>query len=116
MKEFNVSREVSNLITTVFLLGYVFGVSLSQFSLGFYLITFPVFILGSRKELVGRKPISVLLIVVDTLLYIEQAIAPNIQTHWHLVTRFLSGFFSVAPLTNCGGKQFSRLYKLTCKL
>jgi hypothetical protein len=30
MKELNVSREVSNLITTVFLLGYVFGVNLSQ--------------------------------------------------------------------------------------
>ena len=30
MKEFNVSREASDLITTVFLLGYVFGVSLSE--------------------------------------------------------------------------------------
>ena len=49
--------------------------------------------------------------VLYTLFYIGQALAPNIQTL--LVTRFLSGFFSVAPLTNCGGKQFSPLYKLT---
>jgi DHA1 family multidrug resistance protein-like MFS transporter len=48
---------------------------------------------------------------VYTLFYIGQARAPNIQTL--LVTRFLSGFFSVAPLTNCGGKQFSPVCKLT---
>ena len=49
--------------------------------------------------------------VFYTLFYVGQALAPNIQTL--LVTRFLSGFFSVAPLTNCGGKQFFLLYMLT---
>ena len=46
--------------------------------------------------------------VVYTLLYIGQALAPNIQTL--LVTRFFSGFFSVAPLTNCGGRPLSQRY------
>lgn len=36
-----------------------------------------------------------------TLFHLGQSLAPNIQTL--LVTRFLSGFFAVAPLTNCGG-------------
>jgi DHA1 family multidrug resistance protein-like MFS transporter len=49
--------------------------------------------------------------VLYTLFYIGQALAPNIQTL--LVTRFFSGFFSIAPLTNCGGKQFYPLYKFT---
>ena len=42
------------------------------------------------------------------MLYLGQALAHNIQTL--LVTRFISGFFSVAPLTICGGKQLSPLY------
>ena len=52
--------------------------------------------------------------VIYTLSYLGQALAPNIQTL--LVTRFLSGFFAIAPITNSGGKQFSPLYKLTGKL
>lgn len=32
MKEFNLSLEISDLITSVYLLGYTFGVSLSHFS------------------------------------------------------------------------------------
>ena len=49
-----------------------------------------------------------------TLSHIGQALAPNIQTL--LVIRFLSGFFAVAPLTNCGGKEFSPLFKTSVKL
>jgi hypothetical protein len=37
-----------------------------------------------------------------TLFILGQALAPNIETL--LVTRFFSGFFAVAPLTNSGGK------------
>lgn len=51
--------------------------------------------------------------VLYTLFYIGQALAPNIQTL--LVTRFLSGFFGVAPLNVIGGMQFSPLYMLTGK-
>ena len=39
-----------------------------------------------------------------TLFILGQALAPNIETL--LVTRFFSGFFAVAPLTNSGGKYF----------
>ena len=46
-----------------------------------------------------------------TIFYIAQSLAPNIQTL--LVTQFLLGFFSIAPLTNCGGKQFYPLLLYT---
>ena len=42
--------------------------------------------------------------VCYTLFHLGQALAPNIETL--LITRFFSGFFAVAPLTNCGGKHF----------
>lgn len=85
MQEFGISREVSDLITTTFLLGYVFG---------------PLF-WGPGSEITGRKPIFSLALTLYTLFHLGQSLAPNIQTL--LVTRFLSGFFAVAPLTNCGG-------------
>ncbi|KAL1700521.1 major facilitator superfamily domain-containing protein [Schizophyllum commune] len=83
--DFKVSREVAYLITTMFLLGYAIG---------------PLF-WGPGSELVGRRPIFVVAMVCYTLFILGQALAPNIQTL--LVTRFFSGFFAVAPLTNCGG-------------
>ncbi|KXN84342.1 hypothetical protein AN958_12696 [Leucoagaricus sp. SymC.cos] len=85
MAEFGTSREVSYLITTMFLLGYVFG---------------PLF-WGPGSELTGRKPIFVLTLTLYTIFHLGQALAQNIQTL--LITRFFSGFFAVAPLTNCGG-------------
>ncbi|KAF9458424.1 multidrug transporter [Collybia nuda] len=85
IQAFNIPQEVSYLITTVFLLGYVFG---------------PLF-WGPGSEVVGRRPIFRVTMVAYTLFHLGQALAPNIQTL--LVTRFLSGFFAVAPLTNCGG-------------
>ncbi|KAF8154437.1 MFS polyamine transporter [Crassisporium funariophilum] len=83
--EFHISNEVSYLITTTFLLGYVFG---------------PLF-WGPGSELVGRKPIFIVTMIMYTLFHLGQALAQNIETL--LITRFLSGFFAVAPLTNCGG-------------
>ncbi|KAF8980584.1 MFS polyamine transporter [Cyathus striatus] len=62
--EFGTSSEVSYLVTSVFLLGYVFG---------------PMF-WGPGSELIGRKPIFTF-----------------------ALSMFLSGFFAVAPMTNCGG-------------
>jgi len=85
MTHFNISREVTDLVTTTFLLGYVFG---------------PLF-WGPGSELIGRRPIFVVTMTLYTLFHLGQSLAPNIQTL--LVTRFLSGFFAVAPLTNCGG-------------
>jgi len=51
--------------------------------------------------LLGRRPIFIITLTALTLLYLGQSLAPNIQTL--LVTRFLSGVFGVAPLSNCGG-------------
>ncbi|KAF8960814.1 MFS polyamine transporter [Flammula alnicola] len=85
MSEFHVTAEISYLITTTFLLGYVFG---------------PLF-WGPGSELVGRKPIFTVAMVLYTLFILGQALAQNIETL--LVTRFLSGFFAVAPLSNSGG-------------
>ncbi|KAF8629483.1 hypothetical protein AX15_003416 [Amanita polypyramis BW_CC] len=83
--QFGISAEVSYLVTACFLLGYVFG---------------PLF-WGPGSELVGRRPVYVLSMTSYTLFHLGQALAPNIQTL--LVTRFFSGFFAVAPLTNSGG-------------
>jgi MFS transporter, DHA1 family, multidrug resistance protein len=83
--EFGVSLEVSYLVTTLFLVGYVFGPLLW----------------GPGSELVGRRPIFVVSMVVYTLFHLGQSLAPNMQTL--LVTRFIAGVFAVAPLTNSGG-------------
>ncbi|KAK2462832.1 hypothetical protein APHAL10511_005144 [Amanita phalloides] len=85
VKHFHITAETSYLVTTVFLLGYVFG---------------PLF-WGPGSELVGRRPIFIITMTLYTVSHLGQALAPNIQTL--LVTRFFSGFFAVAPLSNCGG-------------
>ncbi|KZS90135.1 MFS polyamine transporter [Sistotremastrum niveocremeum HHB9708] len=84
-QEFEVSSEVATLITTLFLCGYVFG---------------PL-IWAPGSEFVGRRPIFTITILCYCLTILGQALAPNIATL--MVTRFLSGLFASAPLTNCGG-------------
>ncbi|KAF5372326.1 hypothetical protein D9615_009282 [Tricholomella constricta] len=83
--QFHVPSEVTYLVTTVFLLGYTTG---------------PLF-WGPGSELVGRHPIFIVTMSCYTLFHLGQALAPNIQTL--LITRYICGFFAVAPLTNCGG-------------
>jgi DHA1 family multidrug resistance protein-like MFS transporter len=83
--QFDVPLEITYLVTTVFLLGYVFGPLLW----------------GPGSEMFGRRPVFMVSMAGYTLLHLGQALAPNIQTL--LVTRFFAGFFAVAPLTNCGG-------------
>ncbi|KAF9481756.1 MFS polyamine transporter [Pholiota conissans] len=82
---FDIKREISYLLTTTFLLGYVFG---------------PL-IWGPGSEVVGRKPIFVIAMSGYTLFILGQALAQNVETM--MVTRFFSGLFAVAPLTNAGG-------------
>ncbi|KAJ6587791.1 MFS polyamine transporter [Mycena sp. CBHHK59/15] len=84
-KQFDTSPEVSYLITSVFLLGYVFG---------------PLF-WGPGSELIGRRPIFVGAMSAYTVFHLGQALAQNIETL--LITRFFGGFFAVAPLVNAGG-------------
>ncbi|KAJ7620409.1 MFS general substrate transporter [Roridomyces roridus] len=81
---FHVSAEVSYLITFTFLIGYVLG----------------PFVWGPGSELIGRRPTLVFAMTLYTLLYIPQALSPNIETL--LTTRFLCGFFGVAPLVSGG--------------
>ncbi|KAJ7065559.1 MFS polyamine transporter [Mycena amicta] len=85
MAAFDLTPEVSYLVTSVFLLGYVFG---------------PLF-WGPGSELIGRRPIFLVAMSIYTILHIGQALAQNIETL--LITRFLGGFFAVAPLVNAGG-------------
>ncbi|KAI0270437.1 major facilitator superfamily domain-containing protein [Gloeopeniophorella convolvens] len=83
--QFHVGREVGNLILTLFLVGYMLG---------------PTF-WGPGSELIGRRPIFIGTLALYTIFHIGQARANNMTTL--LVTRFLSGFFAVAPLTNSTG-------------
>ncbi|KAF7368735.1 MFS general substrate transporter [Mycena venus] len=83
--DFGISREVGDLITSMFLLGYVLG----------------PFFWGPGSELVGRRPVFLFTMSVYTILHLGLALAKNIQTM--LVIRFFGGFFGVAPLVNAGG-------------
>ncbi|KAJ7171197.1 major facilitator superfamily domain-containing protein [Mycena filopes] len=85
IEAFDISKEVSDLVTSTFLLGYVFG---------------PV-IWGPGSELIGRRPIFLFAMSMYTILHLGQALAKNIETL--LITRFLAGVFGVAPLVSGGG-------------
>ncbi|KAF5378919.1 hypothetical protein D9757_008720 [Collybiopsis confluens] len=85
IEQFGISTEVSFLVTSVFLLGYVFG----------------PFVAGPGSELFGRTRVLMITMSSYTLFILGQVFAPNIQTL--LVTRFFSGFFAVGPLTIGGG-------------
>ena len=84
-QEFNSSNEVSYLVTSTFLLGYVPS---------------PIF-WGPGSEMYGRRAVLIPALVAYTLFYLGQTLAQNMATV--LVTRFLCGFFACAPLNNCGG-------------
>ncbi|KAJ7240402.1 MFS polyamine transporter [Mycena haematopus] len=83
--DFGSSAEVADLITSLFLLGYVLG---------------PMF-WGPGSELLGRRPVFIFAMSIYTLLHLGQALAKNMTTM--LVIRFLSGFFACSPLVNAGG-------------
>ena len=84
-RDLHASREVGDLVLTLFLIGFMLG---------------PTF-WGPGSELIGRRPIFISTLAVYTLFHIGQARANDMTTL--LVTRFLCGFFAVAPLTNSTG-------------
>ena len=84
-RDLHVSREVGDLVLTLFLIGFMLG---------------PTF-WGPGSELIGRRPIFIGTLAIYTLFHIGQARANDMTTL--LVTRFLCGFFAVAPLTNSTG-------------
>ncbi|KAJ7461152.1 MFS general substrate transporter [Mycena latifolia] len=85
MEAFAIKPEVSYLVTSTFLMGFAFG---------------PL-CWGPGSELMGRRPMFLIAMTTYTVLHLGQALAKNIETL--LITRFLGGFFAVAPLVNCGG-------------
>ncbi|PCH37698.1 MFS polyamine transporter [Wolfiporia cocos MD-104 SS10] len=87
-EHFHKPTEYAYVVTTVFLCGYIIG---------------PLF-WGPGSELYGRQPMFRFTLVCYTILYLGQSLAPNMETL--LVTRFLSGFFAVSPVTNCAGAIF----------
>lgn len=84
-RDFGIGLVTAELITTLFLAGYCLG---------------PI-IWGATSELVGRKVIFSISMLMYTLFILGQALAPNPQTLF--ITRFLSGVCAAAPLTNAGG-------------
>jgi DHA1 family multidrug resistance protein-like MFS transporter len=84
-KQFGVDPEVTILITSLFVVGYVLG---------------PLLWSG-LSETYGRRPIFVATLFIYTISILGQALGKNLATI--LVTRFLSGLFASAPLTNGGG-------------
>ncbi|GLA34084.1 hypothetical protein AnigIFM63309_005504 [Aspergillus niger] len=85
MTEFGISKEVSILATSLFVLGYVFG------PLAF----------GPASEVLGRKyPLS-LGIFIFGIFSIPVAVAKNVATIF--ICRFICGVFGAAPLAIAGG-------------
>ncbi|EIN07969.1 MFS general substrate transporter [Punctularia strigosozonata HHB-11173 SS5] len=84
-KEFGVGREVTELVTALFLAGFCAG---------------PL-IWAPGSELFGRRPIFILSLFLFMIFQIGCALAQNIATI--IVIRFLTGVFSASPLTNAGG-------------
>ncbi|KZT38285.1 MFS general substrate transporter [Sistotremastrum suecicum HHB10207 ss-3] len=82
---FGISDELSILVTSLFLCGYIGG---------------PILWSG-LSELYGRRIVFVITMLIYTLFTLGQALAQNPQTL--LVTRFFAGLFASAPLANGGG-------------
>lgn len=82
---FQVSEEVMELQTAVFLVG--FGVAAP--------------FLGPLSEIGGRLPVYVITLGAFCLFEVGSALAPNIQTR--IILRFFAGFFGSTPLSNAGG-------------
>ena len=82
---FDVGREVSTLGLTLFLFGFGTGP----------LIWAPL------SEVYGRKPAVLVPYLVAAIFSIASGAAKDIQTV--LITRFFTGFFGAAPVTNTGG-------------
>ncbi|GAK64347.1 MFS polyamine transporter [Moesziomyces antarcticus] len=83
--EFDIGTTTATLITSIFLAGYCLG---------------PI-IWSTTSELVGRKLIFSISMLMYTLFILGQALAKNPQTLF--ITRFISGVCAAAPLTNAGG-------------
>lgn len=84
-QEFQIGTVTATLITSIFLAGYCLG---------------PI-LWSTASELVGRKVVLSIAMLMYTLFILGQALAKNVETLF--VTRFISGVCAAAPLTICGG-------------
>ncbi|KAJ9479051.1 putative Polyamine transporter 3 (putative) [Pseudozyma hubeiensis] len=84
-QEFQIGTVTATLITSLFLAGYCLG---------------PI-LWSTMSELVGRKLVMSIAMLMYTLFILGQALAKNPETLF--VTRFISGVCAAAPLTICGG-------------
>ncbi|EIM87761.1 MFS general substrate transporter [Stereum hirsutum FP-91666 SS1] len=84
-EEFSVSEEVTDLTTSLFLVGLALG---------------PI-LWGPGSEVLGRRLMYTISLSLYTIFHLGQALAPNIQTL--LITRFFTSFCGSAPLTLGGG-------------
>lgn len=84
-QEFQIGTVTATLITSLFLAGYCLG---------------PI-LWSTTSELVGRKVVMSIAMLVYMLFILGQALAKNPETLF--VTRFISGVCAAAPLTICGG-------------
>ncbi|KAK2748532.1 hypothetical protein FQN57_000666 [Myotisia sp. PD_48] len=85
MEEFNISREVSLLTITLFVIG--FGVGPMVFA--------------PLSEMVGRKPVYVVTLFIAVIFLIPCAVSKNLATL--LVCRAIDGIAFSAPMTLVGG-------------
>ncbi|GAA6034746.1 hypothetical protein JCM8097_001149 [Rhodosporidiobolus ruineniae] len=83
--DFGVGTEVGALVTSLFLLGYCLG---------------PL-IWAPMSELVGRRPVFVISMLIFAIWQIGDALAKNIWTV--IIVRFFAATFASSPLTNAGG-------------
>lgn len=84
-EEFNVSLEVSEMVTSLFLVGFATGAP----------------ILAPLCEEVGRLPIYIIGMLLFSCFQIGAATSNNIQSL--VICRFFAGFFGTTPLSNAGG-------------
>ncbi|RAL07379.1 MFS transporter [Aspergillus homomorphus CBS 101889] len=85
MQEFNIKQEVAILMTTLFLVGYIFG-----------FITF-----GPLSEKFGRKWPLIIGVAISSLFELMPALGTNITTI--LLGRFFAGLFGISPVAVMGG-------------
>ncbi len=84
-QEFQIGTVTATLITSLFLAGYCLG---------------PI-LWSTTSELIGRKVVMSVAMLMYMLFILGQALAKNPETLF--VTRFISGVCAAAPLTICGG-------------
>jgi len=86
MREFDAAEVVATLVTSLFLCGYVAG---------------PI-IWAPLSEMIGRRPVFLGTMAAYTILQLPIALK-NSNLATILTSRFLTGMFASAPVTNSGG-------------